>query len=184
MFQALRERQKVYRITDVFLIFINFWMENRKLISHLIGIGLATGIGLAQPFLGLCGHILFQIQCFCFVFRKSVSYGRRGVARRWIDVRWKVLILARITVGQTSESDHLEPTSFNLKCLSCQNKGVFCQLQSNLVISKLNRSAPRSRISTFDPSLEAPGSVLSSAYRICAVRHVWIPVIHFFWKWE
>ena len=35
------------------------------------------------------------------------------------------------------------------------------------------RSAPSGRILTFDPPFDPPGSVLSNALRISAVRHIW-----------
>ena len=55
---------------------------------------------------------------------------------------------------------------------------------SNLVISKLTRSASSGRISKFDPPFDAAASVLFSALRINILQQVWKPLIHFFWKWE
>ena len=54
----------------------------------------------------------------------------------------------------------------------------------NLATSELTRSASSGRSSRFDPPFDAPGSELFSALRINILRHVWKPLIHFFWKWN
>ena len=47
--------------------------------------------------------------------------------------------------------------------------------------SKATTSAPKCRISTFDPPFDAPGSGLSSALRINIVRHTCDRMAHFLW---
>ena len=136
-------------------------------------------------FLGLCGHILLQFQRFCWVFRNKVLQALRCVERRRFEVRLKVPILAQGMVAQTLKSDLLELTSLHLKRRSCQIIGFFCQhfcqiktqFHGDLATSRLTRLAPNGRISTFDPPFDSPGSVLSSALRISAVRRTWEPLI-------
>ena len=70
-------------------------------------------------------------------------------------------------MGPTSKSDHVTLISSRLKSPGHQ----MIQFCGNLATSKLTRSAPGGRISTFDPPLDAPGSELSSALWFDATRH-------------
>ena len=131
--------------------------------------------------------------CFqCLSFSEKVSDALSGVPIRFrIKVRWKVLTLAHRTVGQTPEFDYLESTSLHLKWRSCQMNdflSTFCKLQTqlhdNLVISKLTRSAPNARNSTFGPPFDVSGKLLSSSLWNSAARLIGEPMKHSFWKWE
>ena len=76
---------------------------------------------------------------FAFNFRKSVSQVFKRVVRCSFEVRWKVLTLARRTVGQTLESDLLKPISRVLKWQGCQRKRQDCVV----------RAAPKRKVFTF-----------------------------------
>ena len=118
---------------------------------------------------------------FAPISRKKKSHALRCIVWRSFEVRWKVLNLAHPTVGQTSKSNLLGPISALLKWRSCHGIGVGIGKKvdrkiiffGNLDISNVLRSAPSGRISTFDPPLDAPRSVLISALWISTVRNTW-----------
>ena len=63
-----------------------------------------------------------------------------------------------------------------------KNENFFVNNFANSIwkpISRLNRSVWKGRISTFDPPLNAQGSVLFSSFQISAVRHFWKHLIDF-----
>ena len=124
---------------------------------------------------------------FAPIFRKSEPHTLSDVSY-CADLRWKEPIVTQRTVGQTSNSEHLQSISLHFNWPNCRvigfiiDKNVHKKILSfgNSVSSNVTRSTPRSRILMFDSSFDAPGSVLSSALQIRAVRHIGELVIHVF----
>ena len=116
-----------------------------------------------------------RIQAFCghFApsFRKNESQAIQFVVRHCFKVRWKGLILAYPTVGETSKPEHLEPISSHFKCSGCSVIGFVIEknvdkkisLFGNSAISNVMRPTPSGQILTFDPPFDATGSGLASA---------------------
>ena len=127
---------------------------------------------------------------FCIIFRKSMSQEFKRVVQRWFEVRWKVLTLAHRTVGQTSESEHLEPICWVLKLPDCRvigfgigkNVDKILFFFGNSDISNVTRLVHSGRIRTLYPPLNAPRSRLSNGLRISAVRHSCERLAPYFWK--
>ena len=99
--------------------------------------------------------------------KRMVFSSRVFVERRSFEVRWKVRILAHAIVGQTSK-----PTLWG-------QHGGFYRASLEIFLLRIEilgyrytliKRAPKCWILTFGPPLHAPGSVLSSALRIRAVR--------------
>ena len=70
-----------------------------------------------DQFGALFGTALYAL--FVPIFRESVFYALGCFVQGRFEVRWKVLILAHPTVGQTSNSDRLGPFSLILKFPDC-----------------------------------------------------------------
>ena len=106
---------------------------------------------------------------------------------------WRALentALAHPTMGQTSKSDTLRPAWWLLKSRDGPGSRISaeyfaCQDSRLRAIARLQRppcmSASKCRILTFDPPLDVPESVLSSARQIRLVRHTCDLMVSFFW---
>ena len=100
------------------------------------------------------------------------------VVRRWLEVRWKTLILTHSTMGQTSISDHLEPISSLLK-RSPENKKVIQKSPGKIpkLFCIFKKRSGGLKVGGF--RCPTVGCAIICALR--AQRDHWERMAHFFW---